>query len=85
MTASLALAMAAAVLAGAALPASGDLALLVFDDLALPEAVPAEVAEAVKRALGIEQFKLTACRGNRAEIGAGFDAVGDGAVGGSVQ
>jgi leucyl aminopeptidase len=40
-----------------ALPASGDLALLVFDDLALPESVPAEVAEAVKRALGIEQFK----------------------------
>jgi hypothetical protein len=27
-----------------ALPASGDLSLLVFDDLVLPESVPAEVA-----------------------------------------
>jgi leucyl aminopeptidase len=40
-----------------AFPSSGDLALLVFDDLALPEATPRAVAEAAARAAAIHGFK----------------------------
>ncbi|MCU0884471.1 MAG: leucyl aminopeptidase, partial [Beijerinckiaceae bacterium] len=60
-----------------ALPASGDLALLVFDDLALPEAVAAPLAEAVKRALDIEQFKGKALSSSvsLAPAGIGLDRI----------
>ncbi len=40
-----------------AFPASGDLALLVHDDLALPDAAPAALAEAAARAAAIAGFK----------------------------
>jgi leucyl aminopeptidase len=60
-----------------ALPASGDLALLVFDDLALPKAVAAPLAEAVKRALDIEQFKGKALSSSvsLAPAGIGLDRI----------
>lgn len=39
------------------LPTSGDAAFLAFDDLQLPASVPSEIAELIRRAAEIEQFK----------------------------
>jgi leucyl aminopeptidase len=58
-------------------PSSGDVAILVFDDLAMPADVPQAVAEAAARVAAIEQFKGKALSTiqTMAPAGSGFDRI----------
>ncbi len=60
-----------------AIPASGDVAFLVFDDLALPAVAPAALGEAVARAAGIESFngKALGAMTMLAPAGSGLDRI----------